>query len=866
MNKQLSCILAMLCCMSLRAGKLDALRARRNTNVISTLSKKDKQSAQVNDDIKTHMDIDQAFKEVRKQSADQESLKPAQKAPGGPTPMRNAADEYRALDQETATLNKADILNEELDKVGEPEAQADQIELRKAQEVLENIDTPQEKDTDIESLVAQLAAETDESITFNFENASLEQLVTYVGEVFGYQFIIPDALDPVPSSEKSLKGNLISFKTHRPLSKKEAWNLFLTFLNMASFSVVNDPLPNTFRITTTEVAKRSSIPTYIGIDFDKFPPTVAGSDQLIRYIYFIENSTSEAIEPVINQIRSAQSEIYFLREHRAFLIIDTAYNIGSLMKVVFELDKVSMPQSMSVLKLKRADADDVAKLYKSLMGGDEKAQPQNRFLQKKPSTSHFFPENVRVIAEGRTNSLILLGPIDAIKKIEDFVIQYVDVELDKTFSPLFVYTLRYADAETVANIMTEVTGIGKSSGLRDVGAVRGVDKFMRPMTFTPEKVGNRIIVKGDYEDFIKAKEIMDRLDEPQQQVAIEVLILSIDVNEVKILGAQMRAKQPCGTTGLFGGNVAWQTSGLFTGPNSAAQGIVQNINGLGNERLLGNLLNLVTTAASGNTIVSLGDITGAFAIIQALETINSTQTLANPYLLATNRTPAKVSVGITQRVVASEVIQTGSPAQQTFKDESANLTVNVTPLINSDGMITLDLNIIIENFLGVFDPNNVQKNSRTVVTKTIVADKEVIAIGGLMQDQTSNSQSKLPILGDIPLLGWLFKNKSKEENRNNLLILVSTEIVRPDHKGGNNFTLRHVNETESMLSKMYSPTDRIDPINRWFFEDRQTDAGQTFDRFIFDARHNIAESVLGDSKRKRKRVKQASVESQGNRS
>src|SRR4029079_16531432 len=117
----------------------------------------------------------------------------------------------------------------------------------------------------------------------------------------------------------------------------------------------------------------------------------------------------------------------------------------------------------------------------------------------------------------RTNSLILLGAQDAITKIETFITTYVDTEIGKPHSPLRVYTLKYADARTVASIMTELTQFGKDTPAGKAGGVRDGDKYMKNMSFTPELATNRIIIRGDEEDYMKARDILDVLDEPQKQ-------------------------------------------------------------------------------------------------------------------------------------------------------------------------------------------------------------------------------------------------------------------------------------------------------------------------------------------------------------
>ncbi len=136
--------------------------------------------------------------------------------------------------------------------------------------------------------------------------------------------------------------------------------------------------------------------------------------------------------------------------------------------------------------------------------------------------------------------------------------------------------------------------------------MRGGDKFLKQMSFVPEESTNRLIIRGDYEDFLQVKEsIIDKLDEQQPQVAIEVLILDMQDIDTKQLGAQIRSKVP-GTNSLLGQNAQFQTSGLFAG-NTTGAGIVQNItSNLGATKLLGNLISLVTGAGPGNTVINLG--------------------------------------------------------------------------------------------------------------------------------------------------------------------------------------------------------------------------------------------------------------------
>lgn len=679
-----------------------------------------------------------------------------------------------------------------------------------------------------EKVTAEHAAppiEDEPSIEFNFEDADLETLLNQISELFDLTFITDDAISPMPQNPmvKSIKKNRITFKTHSLLTKKEAWDIFLAFLEISGFTVINEANPKLKRVVTLELAKKSPLAAYIGTS----PADLPTNDELIRYVYFVENADLKTIMGVVDSLKSPNAPAIVLQELKAFLITDKAYNIKSLMNIVKELDKLTMPQAMSVLKLKRGEAREIEQLYKSLAGTTEKDLAQQRFFQgRKAPASSYFPDNVGIFAEPRTNSLILLGPADSIKRIEDFITQSIDVDLPQSYSPLNTMDLKYANAETVAGIMNKVTQFNANSEAGKTGGVRNGDKYMKPIVFIPEKETNRIVIKGDYEDFLKAKEVIQQLDAPQPQVAIEVLLLAVSLNTNQQLGTQLRSRVP-GTEGLLG-NAKFQTSGLF-----GTSTVMTNPNGPGVDRLLGNLLNLVSSGvAAGNTIISLGDSLNVWAIVSALQTASNVQVLANPFLIATNKTKASVSLGEVRRVTTGTIIGATTPVD-TYGDAPAELKVEITPQINSDGMIVLDITVELTQFVGEANPNNAVRTKREIKTKTIVTDKEVLALGGLIQNNINTVVSKVPVLGDIPLVGWLFKNEQKTSSKSNLLILISSRIVEPDSDQAlTAFTNTHIADYTDTRNEMYTTNSTRDPINRWFFDQKNANENAT-DEFVY---------------------------------
>lgn len=691
------------------------------------------------------------------------------------------------------------------------------------------IESPTTKPVEMPLFVEE---EDEDNIELNFENAGLENFTKQIEDIFEITFITDDALAPMPQGKKPIKSNKISFKTNQPLSKKQTWNLFITFLDIAGFTVIPQADPKIFRIVSIEAARKSPLPTFIGVN----PATLPDTDEMIRYVYFLENASTDTIIGIISPLRSSSSQgLVELKEHKGFILTDKAYNIKMLMAIVKELDKVSIPESMSILKLRNADAKEVQELYKELL---PKEEPSSRFFTKKQPTSLFFPENTRIIADPRTNTLILLGPTNSIKKIEQFIMKYIDVELDQAYSPLYTYQLKYADATTIADIMSKVTAFGQETAAGQYGGVRGIDQYMRPMAFIPERETNRLIIKGNYEDYLKAQKVIAQLDERQPQAAIEVLIISVDLTDTKSLGSQIRSKQP-GPNGLLGNNIKFQTSGLY-----GTSGIVTNPEpSQGVTKLLGNLVSLVTGAVAGTSILTLGqDAFGVWGIFQALQTIADAEIVSNPFILATNNAKATVAIGEQRRIKTAEVVG-GPTVQNAFDADDAKLEVNITPQINSDGMIGLTINVTINEFTNLVDQEDATQNTRNINTNAIVANKEVLALGGLIRNNIQTIESKVPILGDIPILGWFFKNKRKVAIKQSLLVLISTRIIESyQGKELKSFTNDHLNDYQDTINAMAAAYSEQDPIDRWFFQDKQQRAQQSVEGLIFE-RHQKKQEV-----------------------
>ena len=233
-----------------------------------------------------------------------------------------------------------------------------------------------------------------ELVAFEFEEAELSSLISYVEDRYKVRFLIDDAIKPLPRGGKATQGTKISFKTNEPLSKKEAWGIFLTFLDMTGLTTIpisgSDPETiRTYRICSTDPkstigAAKSPLPTFIGIHQDLVPE----NDTRIRYVYFVKDASIDIIKSVFDTMKSATApNLIIFPEVRGIIITDKAYNIKAMLEIVNELDKVTMPETLSIIKLKSTDATKVAQLYKELMKTQGQGTLASRLSWEQTSTN-----------------------------------------------------------------------------------------------------------------------------------------------------------------------------------------------------------------------------------------------------------------------------------------------------------------------------------------------------------------------------------------------------------------------------------------------------------------------------------------------
>ncbi|MCL4379873.1 hypothetical protein M1466_00055 [Candidatus Dependentiae bacterium] len=659
----------------------------------------------------------------------------------------------------------------------------------------------------------------DQDIEFNFNNASLKNITSQIETMFNIVFLPDDALKGGSTDSQTLADSKISFNTYRPMSKRRAWDLYQTLLGLAGFAVVATNDPKIFRITAIQKANRSPLPMFFNAPLELVPD----NDSRIRYVITLTNSTPDQMKNLLDKLKSATALIEAFQELKAIILTDTAYNVKSIVKIITELDRTNVPQVLSVLKLRQADADEVADLIKQLQGKDDPAKRSG--FAKKSSALYFIPQEVQVISEPRSNSLVIIGPKNAVARIEQVIQEQIDTALKEVYQPVHTYSLNYAPAQQVADIMNSVLKYGQDTSAGKAGGVRGGEKYFANVFIQAEPQGNRLIIRSSKTDFEHLKKIIAQLDQRQPQVAIEVLIISLRLDEIRQLGIQWDSKNDR--------KINVQMSGFLgnSGP------VINTSTG----SIIANLLSLAQGAPIGSTVVSFGQ-QSVWAIFAAVQTLTESRVVSNPFLVATNKYQASVAIGETRRVQIGQIQGSNNTPIPQYGNIDANLVVTATPQINSMGIITLDINVAIEQFTRSFaeaqtNPSAGNTDKRSVTTTANLADSEVLALGGLVRTTQNNNGTRFPLLYKIPIIGRLFSNQKKETVTDNLIIFICPKIIRPDTINAAEYTSAKQEFAKEVVGGLQAlSTNERDPIYNWFFKPITKESDALVDDFFADKR------------------------------
>ena len=626
--------------------------------------------------------------------------------------------------------------------------------------------------------------------SINFRNESLDAVVKTIGKLTGKSFIIKDEL----SRQK------ITIIAEEEVTIEEAYRAFLSALEMNGLTVV--PVGKFLKIVNSNDAARQSLDTYAG----KYAPS---SDGYITRIYHLKYISASEVQRALQSILNRGALIDYAPTN-SLIITDTGANINRLIEILEHLDIKGFEEKLEVIKIMYASAKEVAdqlnNFYQVSQSRDPRFPP-SRFAPL-PSGEGGGGEVIsKIIADPRTNSIIVKANDQGIAKLKE-LIQKLDVDIGGGGGIHVIY-LQNSQAKNVAATLTGLTaGKGASRpglpGLPQPAA--GSMDFEGEVKVMPDEETNSLVITASPQDFEVIKGVVSKLDIPRRQVFVEAYILEVNVTKNEELGVSYTAGVPAPgfKNGLVGG---------FAGTQPSSLDVI-----LDPTKLLSKGAGVLGFVTKQSTEIELPDgskrnIPNATALIRALASDANANLLSAPQLLALDNVEAEIEVSEKIPTVASTSVTSTGLQQQNINREPIGLTLKITPQINAESeLIRLKIDQTIEDISNRRPPSDISgqtfaSTKRKMATTVLVKNSDTVVIGGLLRDNVTETTDKIPLLGDIPIIGWLFKSRAKNIVKTNLLLLLTPTIIKADGDYRKLFD-KKIKEQQEFIDKNYSQKDR----------------------------------------------------------
>ena len=381
-----------------------------------------------------------------------------------------------------------------------------------------------------------------------------------------------------------------------------------------------------------------------------------------------------------------------------------------------------------------------------------------------------------LIAYPATNSLIITDSVSAIRKIESLV-KVMDVSTPTGKGKINVFYLKYANSEDIAKVMQALVSrlpVPPAGGVAAQPA--GPATILEgAVTMTADKLTNSLIIVASPGDYETMKDVIQKLDIRRRQVYVEAAIIEMGLTKSRELGFEFRAAN---LNKLEGSNATTVIGGTNFGSTSGNIGIAA-----AGPVAFNSFTGLAVGAVKGTFKFNGTEYLNIAALLRALQTDSEVNVLSTPNILTTDNQKADIMVGqnIPLTVGQTQNATTGSGSIfNTVERQDVGIKLAITPQISSDDTVRLDVKQEISDVVPGSGLNSTGfiLNKRSANTTVVVKDRETMVIGGLIRDNVTMSESKVPFLGDIPLLGWLFKYKTSSVDKVNLMIFITPYIIR----------------------------------------------------------------------------------------
>ena len=508
----------------------------------------------------------------------------------------------------------------------------------------------------------------------------------------------------------------------RPMDKEEIYEVFLSVLQVHGFATVQ--VGDIVKILPDVNAKQGA---------GNVATSSVKGDELVTRVIKVENVPAAQLVPILRPLVPQQGHLAAYPDSNMIVISDRGANITRLEKIIKKIDQPDS-QEIEIVHLNHASATEVVQIINQLRSA--RAQGQQT------------PGAPTLAADERTNSILLSGDNAAKIRIRG-LIAHLDTPIEGTGNTQVVY-LHYANAEEIAPILQ---GISDFEGQQDAGG--GANATRDDINIQADPANNALIITAPPAEFADLRKVINKLDVRRAQVLVETIIAEVATDLSRSLGVE--------------GFIVPTEDGVAA----------SSIN-------TGNLLNIIQDPFSVASGLSLGgvDLSGSTQwgfLIEALEGDASTNILSTPTIVTLDNEEAEIVVAQNVPFVTGSFTNDGNNAVnpfQTIEREDVGITLRLTPQINEGDSVRFELVQEISTVSNSDIASDIITNERRIQTSVMVDDDDILVLGGLTQDDYRDSVTKVPLLGDIPVVGNLFKSTTTDKETRNLMIFLHPVILR----------------------------------------------------------------------------------------
>lgn len=588
----------------------------------------------------------------------------------------------------------------------------------------------------------------------NFKDANLQDIVKVISEITGKSFII----------DQKVRGK-ITVISPRDVSKEEAYRIFLSILEVNNLTVTR--VGNIYKIVPTRQARQSNIKISAG----KWFP--AETDEFeIRFIP-LQYIDAGSVINIVKSLISPAGNVQQYSPSNILIIADTKSNVRKVLKIIKQLDTETTGEVVEIVPVMYADAEKVAGILKEIFSAQQKRAPRARRTQTTIKETGIGGIS-KIIAYTPTNSLIVMGSPEGINALKE-ILKELDIPLPEGEGLIKVYYLEYAEAENLASTLNSIlTGYKKMSSKgkhipSKTGATTGLGKT--EFAITADKATNSLIIYASPQMMKEIIKLIRKLDIPRKQVYVEAAIVEISLNKLREWGLQ-----------YHGGEVFGENAGAVFGwaPGGAKTIVLDPTQLLALSGLFAAGLGKSVELNVGGTSVQIP----AFGIfLRLLESQNDVNVLSTPHILTMDTEEAEITVAQNVPFPSGQAVGAGGVTTQTIQRQDVGISLKITPRITEADSVVLKIFTEVSNVsqgpqgldINTLGVTTFKRTSNSVV---MAKDSYTVVIGGLMRDSVSVTEQKVPLLGDIPIIGWFFRSKQKRIEKTNLLIFLTPHIIK----------------------------------------------------------------------------------------